>query len=132
MEPTPDDDRPSIDALADRIFAAIEDGDVETITSMWADDVEVWHNNDGVVQTKAQNLAVMKWMIGRTASIEYRDVQRTIGDTGFVQRHVLRLTFDEGRSAEIPAAIFVEVRDQQVVRIDEYLDSAQAAAAFSR
>ena len=43
---------------------------------------------------------------------------------------MLRLTFDDGRVADLPAAIFVELRDGRISRIDEYLDSAHVAAAF--
>ena len=117
--------------FADAIFDAIERGDIDLIASMWADDVEVWHSNDNVVQSKEQNLAVLDWMTKTTASVEYLEIVRDITTTGFAQRHVLRLTFDGGRTADLPAAIFVAIRDGQVKRIDEYLDSAHLTAAFS-
>lgn len=118
------------DEFADAVFDAIESGDVDAIAAMWHDDVEVWHNTDDVTQSKAENLAVMRWMIENTASIEYRDIVRHPTDDGFVQRHVLHLGFDDGRTADLPAAIFVGLRDGKVVRIDEYLDSAHVTAAF--
>ena len=37
---------------------------------------------------------------------------------------------DDGRTADLPAAICVGRRDGKVVRIDEYLDSAHVTAAF--
>lgn len=125
-------DAHTIDELADTIFTAIEDGDIDRLRSLWADDVEVWHNTDGIAQTKDQSIAIINWMVRQTASIEYRDIRRTIGDSGFAQRHVLHLTFDDGESVDVPTAIFAEFREGQVVRIDEYLDSAHATAAFVR
>ena len=119
------------DEVADAVFGAIERGDIEMLTALWADDIEVWHSNDGVVQDKPQNLAVLGWMVDNTASIEYRHIVRDLTTAGFVQRHVLRLTFDGGRTADLPIAIFASVRDGQVTRIDEYVDSAHVAAAFS-
>lgn len=119
------------DKIADAVFEAIERGDIATLDSLWADDIEVWHSNDGVVQDKAQNLAVLGWMIDNTATIEYRDVVRDLTAAGFVQRHVLHLSFADGRAAALPIAIFASVRDGQVTRIDEYMDSAQVAAAFT-
>lgn len=119
------------DEVADAVFGAIEGGDVEMLTTLWADDIEVWHSNDGVVQDKAQNLAVLSWMIDNTASIEYRDIVRDLTTAGFVQRHVLHLSFAGGRTANLSIAIFASVRNGQVTRIDEYMDSAQVAAAFS-
>ena len=115
---------------ADAVFDAIE-RDMESLASLWADDIEVWHSNDGVVQGKAQNLAVLGWMIENTQTIEYRDAIRDLTAAGFVQRHVLRLTFGDGRTADLPIAIFASVRDGQVTRIDEYVDSAHVAAAFT-
>ena len=61
------------DEFADAVFGAIEAGNIDAIAGMWADDVEVWHNTDEVVQTKDQNLAVLGWMVDNTASIEYLD-----------------------------------------------------------
>ena len=46
-----------IDEFADAVFRAIESGDIA-----------VWHNTDGVAQTKDQNLAVLGWTIENTAS----------------------------------------------------------------
>lgn len=120
------------DGFADAVFGAIEAGDIDAIADMWADDVEVWHNTDDVVQTKDQNLEVLQWMVDNTASLQYRDIVRTETANGFVQRHVLHLTFDDGHVADLPAAIFVGIRDGKVARIDEYLDSAHVAEAFSR
>ncbi len=114
--------------FADAIFGAIERGDAEMLASLWADDIEVWHNNDGVVQNKEQNLAVLEWMSKGTASVEYVDIVRDITATGFAQRHTLRLTF--GRSADLSVAIFVTICNGQVTRIDEYLDGSHAKAAF--
>lgn len=118
------------DEVADAVFGAIERGDMEMLTSLWADDIEVWHSNDGVVQDKAQNLAVLGWMTANTETVEYRDIVREPTAAGFVQRHVLHLTFADGRTADLPIAIFVSVRDGQVIRIDEYMDSGHIAVAF--
>lgn len=121
----------SVDAVADAVFDAIERGDIARVTELWADDIEVWHSNDGIVQDKAQNLAVLAFMAENTASLDYVDPIRDLTSTGFVQRHLLRMTFADGRVADLPIAIFAAVRDGQVIRIDEYVDSAHVAAAFA-
>ncbi len=133
-QPPFDQPRPteqSVDEFADAIFDAIERGDGEAIAALWADDIEVWHSNDNVVQNKEQNLAVLNWMTRRTASIEYRDIVRDVTARGFAQRHVLHLVFDDERTADLHVAVFVEVEGGRVTRIDEYIDSAHAAAAFA-
>lgn len=124
-------DAADIEALAGRVFAAIEAGDVDTVASIWADDVAVWHNTDGIEQDRAANLRVLAWMAATTTRRSYRDVRRTIVDGGFHQQHVLHIEFADGRSAELPAALFVRVADGKVTRIDEYLDGVGVGAAFA-
>ncbi|HYN31834.1 MAG TPA: nuclear transport factor 2 family protein [Ilumatobacteraceae bacterium] len=122
----------AIDALADRIFAAIEVGDTATIKWIWADDVVVWHNTDGIEQDRRANLRVLDWMVWATTLRSYRNVRRTIVAGGFVQQHVLHVELPDGRTADVPAAVFVEVDDGRVTRIDEYLDGAGIDAAFGQ
>lgn len=118
------------DAVADAVFGAIERGDLEQLGRLWADDIEVWHSNDEVVQDKVHNLATIGWMIENTASVEYRDIVRDPTAEGFVQRHTLRLTHHDERTADLAVAIFLSISDGQVIRIDEYFDSARAKVAF--
>jgi ketosteroid isomerase-like protein len=122
----------AIDALADRIFAAIEVGDTATIKWIWADDVVVWHNTDGIEQDRTANLRVLDWMVWATTLRSYRNVRRTIVAGGFVQQHVLHVELPDGRTADVPAAVFVEVDDGRVTRIDEYLDGVVIAAALGQ
>jgi len=121
----------SVNEVADQIFAAIEAGDAGTVASLYADDVIVWHNNDGVEQTKEQNLRVLDWMVRSTTSREYRAVRRFAIDGGFAQQHDLHLEFDDGRTADLPACLVVAVADGLITRIDEYLDGPSAVAAFA-
>lgn len=116
--------------VADAVFDAIERGDTESLASLWADDIGVWHNHDQIVQSKDENLAVLAWMIRNTTSVEYRDIARDLTSDGFAQRHTLRITHLDGRTTDLPAALFATVRDGQVTAIYEYLDSAQVTAAF--
>ena len=46
---------------------------------------------------------------------------------GFLQQHVLEVETANGPFS-MPACIVVEVRDRRISRLDEYLDSGQAAA----
>jgi uncharacterized protein len=118
-------------AVADRIFAAIEAGDEAAVADVYADDVIVWHNNDGVEQTKDQNLRVLHWLISRTERREYRAIRRFEIPGGFVQQHELHVELPDGRSADLPACVVVRVDGGRITRIDEYLDGAAAAAAFA-
>jgi len=116
--------------VADRIFAAIEAGDSVTVDAIYADDIVVWHSNDGIEQTKEQNLRVLDWLVRNTISREYRSVRCYEIDGGFVQQHDLHVELPDGRSADLPACIVAKVSGDRITRIDEYIDSS-AAAAFA-
>jgi ketosteroid isomerase-like protein len=119
-----------IDALADRLVGAIEAGDVDGVAAIYADDAVIWHNTDQVEQPKADNLAVLGWLVKNTASREYREIRRSVIDGGFVQQHVLHVEFADGRAADLPACLVVRVAGDHIVRLDEYLDGAAVAATF--
>jgi ketosteroid isomerase-like protein len=111
--------------VAERLFAAIEAGDVEAVRSVYAPDAEIWHNHDGVAQSVDENLRVLGWLVTRCSDLRYTEVRRSATDGGFVQQHVLRLTSPAGEALAIPACIVGTVVDGRIARIDEYLDSAQ-------
>jgi len=116
--------------VADRIFAAIEAGDAAAVAAIYADDIVVWHSNDGIEQTKEQNLRVLDWLVRHTTSREYRSIRRYEIDGGFVQQHDLHVELPDGRAADLPACIVVKVSDDRITRIDEYIDSS-AGAVFA-
>ncbi len=117
-----------IDVLADRLFAAIEAGDVDAVRSIYADDVSVWHNFDMVEQTREQNLRTLGWMHAHASGLRYTEVRRLVVDGGFVQQHVLRATAPGGTALAIPAMLRIYCAEGCVTRVEEYLDPAQAAA----
>jgi uncharacterized protein len=116
-----------IDALATRFFAAVEADDIATITELYADDLAVWHNNDGLIQDKATNLMVLQWMATNTSDRSYTQIQRVVFDGGFVQQHVLVGTNAKGHRFELPAMLRLWVSDGLITRLDEYFDSAHIA-----
>lgn len=116
--------------VAERLFAAIGHGDIDAVRACYADDIVVWHNNDGVEQTRDQNLRTLAWVIKNVSGRRYEEIRRQPTPTGFVQQHVLRGTAPNGKSLELPACIVCTVAEGKITRLDEYLDSAQAAVLF--
>ena len=116
--------------VADRLFKAIERGDVAAIrTSVYAPDAKIWHNNDGLTQTVEQNLAVLGWVVANISEIAYTEVRRQPTPAGFVQQHVLRGKLkSSGKEFSLPACIVCEVENGRITRLDEYFDSAHTAA----
>ena len=114
--------------VADRLFAAIQAGDVEGVRAVYHPDIEVWHNFDKLNQTADENLRVLAWMVRKMTDRRYEDVRRCETPEGFAQQHVLRGTAPNGEPLDMPAAVFCTVKDGLITRLEEYLDPAQAAA----
>ena len=114
--------------VADKFFAAIPRGDLETVRSLYAPAAEIWHNHDGVTQDVDANLRVLTWVVRNVSGLRYEEVRRHATPTGFVQQHVLRGKAPSGAPLEIPACIVCRVEGGRITRLDEYLDSAQLKA----
>ncbi len=117
----------SNDVVAERLFAAIEAGDVGAVRDLYAPDAVIWHNTDGEEQTADQNLATLAWVVENLAERRYEDISRSVTDRGFVQQHMMRWTKGDGTRAELPACIVATCSNGMITRIDEYLDSAHVA-----
>lgn len=115
-------DTPS--SVVDRLMAAIEGGDLDTVRALYHPDAVVWHNTDGLEQGVEENLRVLAWMTSTLTDIEYADVRRSALDDGggVVQQHVLSVTTPAGERVHIPACLVVRVDHGRVTRVDEYLD----------
>ncbi|MUH50970.1 MAG: ketosteroid isomerase [Actinobacteria bacterium] len=115
--------------LADRFVAAVAAGDVATVTSIYADDATIWHNFDQIDQTPSENVKTLIGLHRALTNVRYEDIRRTIVDDGFYQQHVLRGTA-RNAELELPAALRVYVSNGRITRLEEYLDTAQVAAAM--
>ena len=118
--------------LADRLFAAIEAGDLDAVRALYAPDAAIWHNTDGAEQTVEQNLRVLRWVVDHLADRRYEEVRRSPTATGFVQQHVLRCTRADGTRVEVPACLVVTCAEGRITRLEEYLDSAHIARLTSK
>lgn len=114
--------------FAGRFVDAIEAGDPDTVRTFYAPDARLWHNHDGIEQTVDQNMKVLAWFVKTLPHRHYRVLRREALPDGFVQQHVLEATLPDGTPWKLDACVIVRVKDGRIVRLDEYLDSAQAAA----
>jgi ketosteroid isomerase-like protein len=118
----------AITAIADRLFAAMEAGDVDTLAGMWSDDVAVWQSADGRTRDKARGLRVIAWFVAASSDRHYDVLSRRLFDGGFVQQHVLHGTAIDGTPYSMRVAMIIEVgADGLITRIDEYFDPAALA-----
>jgi len=118
----------AIRALATRLFDCIEQGDVDGVADCYAPELVVWHNFDGLEQSRADNLVTLAGLIARISERRYEQRRLDVFEGGFVQQHVLTGVRKDGVRVSLPGVLVGRVHDSRIARLDEYLDSAQVAA----
>jgi ketosteroid isomerase-like protein len=114
--------------LADRLFTAIEEGDLASLHHVYDRDIVVWGNFDGRARDFHSSMKVLDWMITNLADRRYEVKRREAIEGGFLQEHVLHGTAPNGETIAMPACIIATVAEGRVTRINEYLDPAAMAA----
>ena len=118
--------------LADRLFAAIENGDATAVDRLWSNDIAVWRTGARRDDGKSRAMRVIDWFITATTERRYEILDRRLFDdgsvAGFVQQHVLHATGQAGQSISMRVCIVIRVgADGFIDRIDEYFDPAEIA-----
>jgi ketosteroid isomerase-like protein len=120
-------DKEDLRSLVCRFFDAAEAGDLETIESLYAEDVIVWHNNDNIGQTKSQNLAALAGAFERLVKRRYADRVLNLFDGGFVQQHRFIAIRQDGEIIEMPVVVVGKISNGQIHRLDEYFETQALA-----
>jgi ketosteroid isomerase-like protein len=120
-----------IDTIASKFFAAIERGDLDAVRDIYSPEVEVWHNVTNGVQTREENLALLRYFTGRVSERRYELLAREFFAGGFVQRHILHGKLASGELIAAPVCLVVHVSAGRIDRLFEYLDPATVRAAFA-
>jgi ketosteroid isomerase-like protein len=114
--------------IVERFFAALEAGDIDGVRAIYAPDAVIWHNDDLIEQPVEQNLKVLAGLHKVVSGLRYEIVRRVPADDGVIQQHVLRGSLPGGQPVELHAAMYLQVKDGRVTRIEEYLDSAKRSS----
>ena len=113
--------------LVVRFFTALEAGDIDTVRQIYAPDALIWHNDDLLEQSVDDNLTVLQGLHRAVSGLRYDVIRRAILPDGALQQHVLRGTLPDGTGVELHAAMYLQVTDGHISRIEEYLDSGKRA-----
>ena len=116
----------NIATLARNFFSSLERGDKKGVGTCYAENAKIWHNTDGIVQSKAENLAVLDGFFLAVKDRRYEKVRLDVFEDGFVQQHRLCGTLPNGEMLDWPACIVCKVENGRITRLDEYFDSAGA------
>ena len=118
--------RSTVAEVADRLFAAIESGDADTVEKMWDDDVLVWKSAEPEDQVKTRALRVIFWFMETTTERRYEILDRQFFHDGFVQQHILHATSRKGGSIALRVCIVIKLgANGLITKIDEYFDPAE-------
>ena len=109
--------------VADRLFAAIEQGDLAAVEALYADDVVVWNSVMPRPMDKARSLAVLEWLMAPGVSRQYEVHERLVDGDRLAQRHTLRVTIPDHDVIEMPVSLFITIDGGRITAIDEYVDS---------
>jgi uncharacterized protein len=111
-----------------RFFAALEAGDIDTVREIYAPDALIWHNDDLIEQPVDENLKVLQGLHRAVSGLRYDIVRRVPAADGVLQQHVLRGALPDGTEVELHAAMYLQVKDGHITRIEEYLDSGKRSS----
>lgn len=115
-------------ALADRFIEAIQKGDIDTVRVCYHPDARIWLNTAGQAVDRDGNIEVLTGFAGRTTSRIYQDRKVQVTTDGYVQQHVLHAVHVKGPLLVLPAVLVCTVKDGQIIKLDEYFDSAPLEA----
>jgi ketosteroid isomerase-like protein len=127
----------TIAAVADRLFAAIEQANVPALHQILDDEVAVWRVGAPRDDDKQRALKVLRWFIDVTTRRRYQTLDRQVFDDGstrgFVQQHILHATGHAGESIALRVCIVIKLNaDGLISRIDEYFDPMGIAPLLKR
>ena len=114
-----------LDGVAERFFAAVEKGDINTVRDTYAPDARIWHNFDNYASTREENLGILRWVSRHIENFRFEEVRRSFVPGAFFQQHVMHGRDEQGNEITCPSILKVEVKDGHIVRIEEYFETAQ-------
>jgi ketosteroid isomerase-like protein len=120
-------DEHEIRALCHEFFDAYQDGRVDVLERILSDDCVIWHNVFGRETTKSDNLTKYPDSYSGQRRRTYDDRIVNVFDDGFVIQYTLRGVMHTGHVGALWLCIVGRVRDGQITRIDEYMDSSKFA-----
>lgn len=115
----------ALDAIADRYFGAVEEGDVDAVASIYAPDARIWHNVNDYESSREESLDAFRTARPSIRELRYENVRRAYLPGALIQQHVIRGRDGEGTEIRCPAILKLDVSNGLITRIEEYYDGSQ-------
>lgn len=125
-EMTADSSTPT-QTLAMKFLDALEVLDVSIIDELYHDEISIWHNTIGRHEAKQENLQMIAAAAGTSLFRKYSERRIHEFNDGFCVQYLLSSKKADGRVLAVQGCLICLVRHGQIIRLDEYLDSAAFA-----
>jgi ketosteroid isomerase-like protein len=123
--------RQDMDALANRLFEAIERADIAAVEQIYAPDVEYWVNFTDHTQSLDTILEMTQLFSRKVKDLHYEIESREFFPGGFVQRCRITGELASGEALAVPLCLVIYVKDGRITRIYEYINVASFMPVFA-
>jgi ketosteroid isomerase-like protein len=108
-------------------MAYVQAGDISGARSCLHTDARIWHNYDSITQTVDENMGTLAYLVEKSTKLEYVIHRLEEIKGGYLQQHTLNLTTKSGDVLSTEAIAIIAVKDEKIIRIDEWLDPSPFA-----
>lgn len=123
--------RQDMDALANRLFEAIERADIAAVEQIYAPDVEYWVNFTDQTQSLDTILEMTRLFSRKVKDLHYEIESRDFFPGGFVQRCRITGELASGEALALPLCLVIYVKDGRITRLYEYINVASFMPVFA-
>lgn len=123
--------RQDMDALANRLFEAIERADIAAVEQIYAPDVEYWVNFTDQTQGLDTILEMTRVFSRKVKDLRYEIESREFFRGGFVQRCRITGELASGEALAVPLCLVIYVEDGRITRLYEYINVASFMSVFA-
>ena len=123
--------RQDMDALANRLFDAIERADIAAVEQIYAPDVQYWVNFTDQTQGLDTILEMTRLFSHKVKDFHYEIESREFFPGGFVQRCRIAGELASGEALAVPLCLVIYVKDGEITRLYEYINVASFMSVFA-
>jgi ketosteroid isomerase-like protein len=117
----------NVRAVIQKFLTAVETGNEKVLYEIYREDIKVWLNITNKTMSKEDGLAMLIGMLRAGVRLRYLLDEELIVGNKAVRRHRVEATTD-GQTLTVHVAMFLTVEGDQIIQLDEYLDSREIAA----
>lgn len=119
-------------ATARALRDAITNNDMDKLHELFDDSISVRYNTNPETLDKASTISNISSLRGASSAVAYRNVRIDEIADGYVQQATLQVTTASGATRALELCLVARLGSSgKIVRMDEYMDSAQVGATLA-